>query len=52
MSVTTSTKIRQLELTVLEAEISYLRIFDFLPRQETKCCETNSARVPSSKKEI
>jgi hypothetical protein len=49
-SVTTCTKIRQLELTVLEAKISYLRILDFFPRQETKSCETNSARTPSSKK--
>ena len=51
MSVTACTKIRQLELTVLETKISYLRILDFFPRQETKRCETNSARTPSSKKE-
>jgi hypothetical protein len=51
MSVTTCTKIRQLELTVLEAEISYLRILDFFPGQETKSCETNSTRTPGSKNE-
>ena len=51
VSVTTCTKIRKFELTVLKAEISYLCVPDFFPRQETKCCETNSARAPSSKKE-
>ena len=51
MNVTVCTKIRQLELTVLEAEISYLRILDLFPRQETKCCEANSAEEPSNKKE-
>ena len=51
VSVMTCTKVRQLELTVLEAEISYLRILDFFPRQETKSCETISATTPGSKNE-
>jgi hypothetical protein len=33
-----------IELTILEAEIAYLRILDFFPRQEAKRCEANSRK--------
>ena len=44
MSVTTCTRINQLGLTILKAEIAYLRVLDFFPWQEAQCCEADSRK--------
>ena len=39
MSVVTWVKNCRLELTILKTQIAYLRVLNFFPRQEAKCCE-------------
>lgn len=37
-------KISQLRLTILKAQVAYLRVLDFFPRQKAKCCEADSRK--------